>query len=99
MTNATLFNYRTKLMCHKGDPKTSREAAQKMIESCGLARQQRAVLHCIKSSNFEDFTALELAGGVKNDWYYVIQRRLHELPQIKRTGQKRNGRCVWEIVK
>ena len=89
--------FQTQTLCHKADPETSREAAQKMVDGGGLARQQRCVLHCIESSNFEDFTALELAGGIKNEWYYTIQRRMHELPQIKITGKKRNGHQVWRL--
>lgn len=85
-------------LCHAGDPETSRQAAQKMIDTCALNRQQRCVLGCINSSNFEDFTALELAGGVKDEWYYVIQRRMHELPQIKCTGEKREGHAVWKLT-
>ena len=94
-----LFEYEgcSTALAHKDDPQTSLDAAEKMLKSGGLARQQRCVLECIRSSNFEDFTALELAEGVKNEWYYVIQRRLHELPQIKTTGEKRDGCCVWRL--
>lgn len=95
MNQATLF---AKTLCHKTDPETSRQAAEKIVKSGGLARQQRCVLECIKSSGFEDFTALELAEGVKNEWYYIIQRRLHELPQIENTGARRDGYCVWRLV-
>lgn len=97
--------------CHINDPETSREAAEKMIESGALSAQEEWVyrkLLCFLSAQ-EDFTAKELAHWITN-WqtqydytyiYQIIQRRLsglHRKGKIKRTGDKRDGCMVWRLA-
>ena len=103
----TLFE--TKLLCHKNDPETSHEAAKKMVESGKLNKQQKEVsdmiihYHNRFMGRIKDFTAKELAEWTGQSpiypllTYYVIQRRLHELTGIERTGEKRNGCAVWRL--
>lgn len=97
MHQATLF--------HKSDPETSREAAEKMVRSGKLAQQETmvyiAIKDCLASMTFNTFTARNVAlwSGIN---YYTIQRRLSGLyrkGKIERTGEKRDGCCVWSLVK
>lgn len=101
--------FEQKLICHKADPKTSFEAAEKMIKSGALSRQEQGVWNdiCryIYNGKHKDVTAKELAEWYfmsdKTKIYFTIQRRLSGLyrkGKIERTGQKRNGCCVWRIV-
>ena len=76
------FDYETKLLCHKDDPDTSRQAAQKMIEKGALNKQEAEVLNTIKrylntQTWRNDFTAKELKCMYLD--YYVAQRRLSGL--------------------
>lgn len=86
------------------DPVTSYEAADKMIESGALNRQEQEVWEVIKLVKWaryhRTFTAKELSNWSVID-YYTIQRRLsglHHKGKIERTGEKRNGCCVWRIL-
>lgn len=97
----TLFDYETKLLTHKRDPDTSREAAQKMIKK--LSDKQRYVLRLIRAycKNHADFTPKEVAGGI-NTVYFDIQRRKNELAnnlKIEKTGEERGGCEVWRLKK
>lgn len=87
-------------LCHRNDPDTSRQAAQKMVESGKLQKQEKHVLDWIKyHHNKIDFTARELSGGGSVN-YHTIQRRLsglHRKGKIQRTGEKRNGCAVWRL--
>lgn len=95
-----------KTLYHRADPATSRDAAAKMIKSGKLARQEREVLRTIENRSsygfvYSDFTAKELSAWDNSD-YFVIQRRLSGLRRkgkIERTGQKRDGCCVWRLTK
>ncbi len=111
-----------KLITHKNDPETSFAAAEKMIKSGALSRQQNKVYTAIAryflSYSFSTgFTARELSNWAGLD-YHKIQRRLNELrakgliSRIKlgeeRIGatdiykpiyKKRNGQCVWQVVR
>lgn len=93
-------------LCRKSDPETSRGAAEKMVKSGALSRQEEQVLAAIqlrlsfKPYTWKDnFTAKELATtSVIN--YYTIQRRLsglHNKDKIERTGEKRDGCMVWRL--
>ena len=93
--------FQTQTLCHKADPETSREAAQKMIDSGKLNKQERLVFHFIKSYliNHSDFIAKEIS-----EWgeisYFTVQRRLsglHRKGKIVRTGEKRDGCAVWRL--
>lgn len=96
------------MLCHKNDPETSRKAAERMVKSGELSRQEkivfRGIQHHLIGGHREDFTAIELAKWMIGDTpktYYMIQRRLSGLyrkGKIKRTGQKRNGCCVWKLL-
>lgn len=93
----------SKLITHKADSQTSFEAADKMIESGALSRQEQRVWEAIKCYKchiwHNNFTADELSDVSFID-YHLIQRRLGGLRlkgKIERTGQKRDGCCVWRI--
>jgi len=96
----TLFNIP---LSHRNDPSTSHEAADKMVKSGALSRQEESVLHTINSRDSYgkgDFTAKELSSWNYTN-YYTIQRRLsglHNKGKIERTGEKRDGCCVWKLT-
>jgi len=83
----TLFDQ--KLLCHKDDPDTSFEAAEKMIKSGALNRQEEQVwieinLYVTSPQHLLDgtFTAKDLDDDKDiNIGYYTIQRRLGGLRQ------------------
>ncbi len=99
----TLFG-RAKKLYHKDDPDTSKEAAEDMVKSGRLSKQEEEVWQTIKyhvnNTFYKDFTAKELVPWRRLD-YYLVQRRLsglHNKGKIERTGAKR-GKCrVWRIV-
>jgi len=82
---------------------------QQKVESGKLNKQQKEVsdmiihYHNRFMGRIKDFTAKELAEWTGQSpiypllTYYVIQRRLHELTGIERTGEKRNGCAVWRL--
>jgi len=97
-----------KCLSHTNDPETSKEAAVKMVKSGALSREEKEVLNAIKLhlswrkqfDESEDFTAKEVHyyRGLN---YYKIQRRLSGLRnkgKIERTGDKRDGCCVWRLL-
>ena len=115
MTEPTLFDFavgvttlQAKLLCHKDGPDTSRQAAQKMVETgeADLQRDEvyRAILRYCKTKKTTNFTARELADFTKKSvklshiTYIVIQRRKHEIHQIKETDKKRIGYKVWKLI-
>lgn len=90
-------------LAHTNDPITSYEAAEKMVESGNLTRQQESVLRIIQrySRNHRDFTPLELTDGHRTALYFAIQRRKNELKnkgKIEETGEIREGLEVWRLV-
>lgn len=103
---ADLFDYQTQTLCHKSDPDTSHEAAQKMIESGKLNKQEDEVYQAIlteykyrKSNPYFPFTftAKELPGLN----YFTVQRRLSGLERnlkIKRIikGYKPDGKPIYK---
>ena len=96
----TLFDYETKLICHKTNPDTSRQAAQTTIKK--LTDKQKYVFRIIRNycQNHIDFTPKEVACGI-NTLYFDIQRRKNELALkgwIAKTGEERNGCEVWRLV-
>lgn len=89
-------------LSHTGDPETSYEAADKMVKSGKLNRQEQEVWDAILLHYYGHglFTARILARASGID-YYTIQRRLSGLKhkgKIARTGEKRDGCAVWEIL-
>jgi len=92
-------------LSHTNDPQTSFDAAGRMIKAGKINRQENRVLQAIKiyqnHLHYKDFTARELAKAASS-WldYYTIQRRLSGLRnkgKIERTGEKRDGCCVWRL--
>jgi len=90
-----------KTLFHKSDPETSREAAEQMVKSGKLTEQENFIHYVIEvHRGHKSFTAKELAKDSGED-YYIIQRRLsglHRKGKIERTGEKRNGCCVWRLT-
>lgn len=97
-------------LSHTNDPQTSYDAADKLIKSGALNRQENEVLgaarHYYNRLGRIDFTARELANWTEQSpihnhlTYHLIQRRLsglHNKSKIERTGEKRNGCMVWRI--
>jgi len=92
-------------LSHTRDPITSFVAADKLVKSGELSRQERQVWNSIiwflAESPKGNFTARELADWCPGDHYFTIQRRLSGLrnhDKIERTGEKRNGCMVWKII-
>ncbi len=87
-------------LAHRNDPVTSYIAADKLVKSGRLSRQERRVFRAIEVyCCFSNFTARGLSNYCGLD-YYLIQRRLSGLKnkgKIERTGKKRNGQCVWRL--
>jgi hypothetical protein len=104
----TLFDYETKLITHRNDPDTSRQAAQKMIETSKLQQQEKYINDEIKKyhrlTRRITFTARELANHTEmedGDFYYTIQRRLsglHLKGYIERIiiGHKEDGKPIYK---
>ena len=92
-------------LSHTNDPATSFDAADKLIKSGALSKQEKKVLSKIKwyKKGFgygENFTARELSIIAKLD-YHLIQRRLSGLRdkgKIERTGEKRDNGKVWRLI-
>jgi len=97
-----MFDIKAHRLCHRTDPQTSHDAAAKIVESGKLNKQEGAVLEAIwwhKAYRSNTFTAKELNHYSELD-YYIIQRRLSGLQKkgkIERTGEKRDGCCVWRL--
>ena len=56
--------FETNLLCHRNDPETSRQAAQKMVEAGNLAKQEQLTLDAIEwycSWGWKNFTARDVA--------------------------------------
>jgi len=94
-------------LSHTNDPQTSFAAADKMIESGALSFQEQEVYndirHYIIDGQHKDFTPKEMAHwqtGDKTENYHRIERRQSGLlnkGKIERTGEKRDGCCVWRL--
>ena len=94
-----------RVLVHTKDPLTSYKAAEEMIESGKLSYQENQVWQWINSYLYanqkDDFTAKELVWWRYSNKYHVIERRLsglHRKDKIERTGEKRDGCCVWKLV-
>ena len=100
----TLFAPAHRPLSHTEDPATSYEAADKLVKSGALNRQEQRVWDEICwwiAHRYPEFTAKDLAHYADADInYYTIQRRLSGLRnkgKIEHTGEKRNGCMVWRI--
>lgn len=88
-----------KALAHTNDPETSKIAADKLVKSGALNRQEQRVLGYALTYLGNDFTAKELSEWSDFD-YFTIQRRLsglHNKGKIERTGGKRGGCMIWRI--
>ena len=107
MSKTTLFE---PPLSHRQDPPTSFEAADRMVKSGRLNRQEQEVWEALKkamvnmssclSTDHCNFTAKQLSGWSGID-YFIVQRRfsgLRNKGRIERTGEKRNGCMVWKII-
>ncbi len=99
-------------LAHTKDPITSHEAADRLVESGELTKQENEVWETIKyhvnNTFYKTFTAKELVGWRKLD-YHLIQRRLSGLRnkgRIERVSVNNNGKppwvkrnkcCVWRL--
>lgn len=98
---------------HKTDPETSYEAADRMVKSGALSRQEDEVYEAMlfylsATAGFSsDFTtkdiALQMAKGLHAYFkcYDICRKRfsgLHNKGKIERTGAKRDGCCVWGLT-
>lgn len=88
-------------LCHKSDPETSRDTAEKMVKSGALNRQEQKVLETIKyhvnNTFYKTFTAKELVGWRNLD-YYLIQRclsGLHKKGKIERIQSTDRGKLLF----
>lgn len=72
-----------KTLFHKADPDTSKEAAEDMVKSGRLSRQERLVLITIEdvcaALGKKDFTPKEIVRWDSRFSYHIIQRRLSGL--------------------
>jgi predicted transcriptional regulator len=78
-------------LSHRGDPETSREAAEQLRKSGRLAAQQRAVLEALREC--DGATHAELGRFMERDWLVAARR----LPELERMGLVRKGevrRCA-----
>ena len=90
-------------LARDSDPITSHEAAEKMVKSGKLNKQESLVYSKIKQLfNWfpfkTDFTARDLESVYLD--YYIAQRRLsglHYKGKIERTNEKRDGCAVWRL--
>lgn len=104
------MNQPTLPYAHTKDPMTSFKAAEKMVKSGKLSHQEQqvfsAIMDVIRFARRYHFTAKELTQSFTafesyDHAYHKIQRRLSGLRnkgKIERTGEKRNGCCVWRLI-
>lgn len=93
----------TKTLFHKSDPETSRTAAEKMVKSGELSRQEqevyRAIIRAMNNMSsclekrHQNFTAKELASWSGLD-YFMIQRRLSGLKAKGKVERIQTGTTV-----
>lgn len=98
-------------LCHKNDPQTSYDAAERMIKSGALGRQEQEVYGAIRTTPGSamqsfDFTTKDIALQMSDEsfpyWkcYDTCRRRfsgLHNKGKIERTGEKRDGCMIWKL--
>ena len=107
-----MINNTAHKLSHSTDPQTSRDAAEKLVKSGRLSKQQEGVFNDISryivEAHHKDFTAKELAKwlcGNKINNYYTISRRLNELEKKGKTERvyigyslvKRDNCAVWKL--
>ena len=86
---------------HRNDPLTSFEAGDRAVKSGRRNRETQWVMEQIEKIGRDNFTALELAGGVRDQNYYIIQKRLSVLAhkhKITQTKEVRKRHQVWKLT-
>ncbi len=99
-----MTNNQTKHLSHRTDPQTSRDAAEKLVESGGLGRQQKMVFSAIVEYSRGlaypcGFTSKGLSSWSSFN-YHLIARRLNELEKkglIEITDRRRDNCAVWKL--
>lgn len=105
-------NQANRPLAHRDDPQTSYDAAEKMVKSGALAKQEREVYGAIRTmlgsamQSF-DFTTKDIASQMAANelhtyfkFYDTCRRRfsgLHNKGKIERTGEKREGCMIWKL--
>lgn len=99
------FRKKVKTLHHRNDPKTSREAADRMVKSGALNRQEQEVYNDIRryiiDCKHNDFTPKELGAWCGTD-YHTIQRRLSglrdkgKIERIYLGVDKKSGRYIFD---
>ena len=100
-------------LARTNSPQTSKDAAEKMVESGELSRQEKMIYEAIQDyqhSN-DDFTTKDIAKFMESSMYiwhedyhkaYEICRRrfsgLFNKSKIILTGERRNGCRVWRLL-
>ena len=89
------------------DPITSHEAADKMVKSGALNQQQQNIYSAILiwTRHCDTFTTKDIATCISwctyDKAYDICRKRfsgLHNKGKIERTGEKRDGCCVWRLL-
>lgn len=102
-----LFEYAgcTTALARKNDPQSSKDAAEKMVKSGALSRQEDEVLYVIWSVQKSDFTTKEIAEHMiaypYHKAYDICRKRfsgLRNKSKIERTGEIRDGCFVERLV-
>lgn len=110
MFPAETREFAAKKLYRRDDPETSREAAEKMVKSGELNRQENEVLSIIKiavgeSKDYFNFTTKEIARKMLKYPYYqaydICRKRfssLRDKDKIEQTGKQREGCRVWRLL-
>ena len=103
-----LFQYQgcSTALARKNGPQTSKDAAEKMVESGELNRQEKEVLYIIETWHSDsNFTTKDIAVKMLGYPYYkaydICRKRFSGLRakgKIERTGKRRDGCCVERLV-
>ena len=84
----------TKTRARTNDPETSKAAAKHA--STGKAAAQRDfILFLLKDNRPATARELSHASGIE---FHALSRRMSEIAGIERTGEVRQGCCVWRAV-
>ena len=97
----------TTTLARKENPQTSKDAAEKMVKSGALNRQENEVFDVIKKYGL-DFTTKDIARSVwwhtempYDKAYDICRKRFSGLQmkgKIELTGDRRDGCRVWRLV-
>lgn len=93
-------------LCRTNDPQTSKNAAEKMVKSGELNRQEKEILYIIETwFSGKDFTtkdvAVKMLGYPYHKAYDICRKRfsgLHDKFKITLTGGRRDHCQVWKLL-